>query len=54
MKVDADPNLGRPVRVDILVDKGMLQAIDQAAEMRGLTRSAFIAQVARREIEDTA
>ena len=47
-------NLGRPVRVNVSIDKGMLDAIDQAAEMRGLTRSAFIAQAARREIEDAA
>jgi len=47
-------NLGRQVRVNISIDKGALDAIDQAAGLRGMSRSAFIAQAARREIEDAA
>lgn len=33
------------------MDRGMLDAIDQAAALRNLTRSAFIAEAARNEIE---
>jgi predicted RNase H-like HicB family nuclease len=44
----ADP--GRTVRVNITVDRGLLEQIDEAADMRGLTRSAFLAQAAREKI----
>jgi predicted RNase H-like HicB family nuclease len=40
----------RAVRVNISLDKGMVDAIDAAAELRGLSRSAFIAEAARNEI----
>ncbi len=44
----ADP--GRTVRVNVTVDRGLLEQIDEAAESRGLTRSAFLAQAAREKI----
>ena len=44
----ADP--GRTVRVNMTVERGLLEQIDAAAEMRGLSRSAFLAQAAREKI----
>jgi predicted RNase H-like HicB family nuclease len=44
-------NSGTPARVNISLDRGMLDAIDTAASARKLTRSAFLAQAARNEIE---
>jgi len=41
----------RQVRANISMDKGTLDAIDAAAALRGLTRSAFLAEAARNEIE---
>ena len=40
----------RSVRANISIDKGTLEAIDAAADQRGLTRSAFIAEAALNEI----
>lgn len=40
----------RPQRINISIDQGMLDAIDAAASMRKLTRSAFLAEAARNEI----
>jgi predicted RNase H-like HicB family nuclease len=48
MPLLADP--GRTVRVNVTVDRGLLEQIDEAAEARGLTRSAFLAQAAREKI----
>lgn len=42
---------GRQVRANISMDRGMLDAIDRAAAERHLTRSAFLADAARNEIE---
>jgi predicted RNase H-like HicB family nuclease len=42
---------GRQVRANISLDRGMLDAIDRAAAERHLTRSAFLADAARNEIE---
>jgi len=44
----ADP--GRTVRINVTVERGLLEQIDEAAEARGLTRSAFLAQAAREKI----
>lgn len=41
---------GRTVRANLTLDAGLLEAIDAAAEMRGLTRSAFLASAAREKI----
>ncbi|MGA9320782.1 MAG: type II toxin-antitoxin system HicB family antitoxin [Xanthobacteraceae bacterium] len=42
---------GRPVKANLSLDAGLLGAIDEAAERRGLTRSAFLASAAREKIE---
>ena len=41
---------GRSAKANITMDAGLLQAIDHTARARGLTRSAFLADIARREI----
>ncbi|HKG01067.1 MAG TPA: type II toxin-antitoxin system HicB family antitoxin [Xanthobacteraceae bacterium] len=41
---------GRTVRVNVSLDKGLVDQIDAAASARGLTRSAFLAQAAREKI----
>ncbi len=43
--------MGKQVRANISLDRGMLDAIDLAAAERSLTRSAFLADAARNEIE---
>ena len=42
----------RTVRVNLSLDKGLLDTLDEAARARGMTRSAFIAAAATREIRD--
>jgi predicted RNase H-like HicB family nuclease len=37
---------GRPVKANISLDAGLLEAIDDAAQICGLTRSAFLASAA--------
>lgn len=41
----------RSVKANISMDAGLLEAIDQAAKERGLTRSAFLASAALDKIE---
>ena len=41
---------GRTVRINISLDKALVDQIDSAASARGLTRSAFIARAAREKI----
>jgi predicted RNase H-like HicB family nuclease len=41
---------GRPAKANLSLDAGLLQAIDDAAKARRLTRSAFIASAAREKI----
>ncbi len=41
---------GRSTKANITMDAGLLDAVDQTARQRGLTRSAFLADLARREI----
>jgi predicted RNase H-like HicB family nuclease len=41
---------GRTVRINISLDKSLVDQIDIAASARGLTRSAFSAQAAREKI----
>jgi predicted RNase H-like HicB family nuclease len=41
---------GRTVRINISIDKALVDQIDAAAAARGLTRSAFLAQAAREKI----
>jgi hypothetical protein len=42
---------GRPAKANLSIDSGLLAAIDEAAEARALTRSAFFATAAREKIE---
>ena len=44
---------GSSRRVNISLDRGLLEAIDDEARRRRMTRSAFLATAARREIEAT-
>jgi predicted RNase H-like HicB family nuclease len=41
---------GRSVKANLSMDAGLLEAIDDAAEARGLTRSAFLSSAAREKI----
>ncbi|MEG9884433.1 MAG: type II toxin-antitoxin system HicB family antitoxin [Hyphomicrobiales bacterium] len=41
---------GRAAKANITMDAGLLAAIDRVAKDRGLTRSAFLADLARREL----
>ena len=41
----------RPVKANLSLDAGLLNAIDEAAARRGLTRSAFLASAAREKIK---
>lgn len=43
-------DLRRVVRVNLSIDKGLLDTMDEAARARGMTRSAFVAKAAAREI----
>jgi predicted RNase H-like HicB family nuclease len=47
-------NTGRAVRINLSLDAGTLAAIDEAANARGLTRSAFLASAAREKIAHEA
>jgi metal-responsive CopG/Arc/MetJ family transcriptional regulator len=44
---------GRTVRANLTLDAGLLEAIDEAASQRGITRSAFLASAARDKIVGT-
>jgi predicted RNase H-like HicB family nuclease len=39
------------VRANVSFERGMLKAIDETAKARGITRAAFLASAARKEIE---
>lgn len=39
------------VRANVTFERGLLRAIDEEAKARGLTRAAFLASAARKEIE---
>jgi predicted RNase H-like HicB family nuclease len=45
---------GRTVRINVSLDAGTVEAIDDAANARGLTRSAFLASAAREKIVNDA
>ena len=47
-------DLRRVVRVNLSLNKGLLDTLDEAARTRGMTRSAFVAKAATREIRDPA
>ncbi len=42
------------VRVNLRLEKGFLDTLDEAARMRGMTRSAFVQKAAMRDIVDPA
>ena len=42
----------RVVRVNLSLEKGFLDTLDEAARMRGMTRSAFVQKAAMREMID--
>ena len=42
----------RVVRVNLSLEKGFLETLDEAARMRGMTRSAFVQKAVTREIFD--
>jgi predicted RNase H-like HicB family nuclease len=44
-------NSGRPMKANLSLDAGLLEAIDDAAKESGLTRSSFLATAAREKIE---
>ena len=44
----------RVVRVNLSLEKGFLDTLDEAARLRGMTRSAFVQKAAAREILDPA
>jgi predicted RNase H-like HicB family nuclease len=50
ISVPLTENDTRVVSANISLERGMLKAIDSAAKRRKLTRSAFLAQAARNEI----
>ncbi|MCG6116003.1 MAG: type II toxin-antitoxin system HicB family antitoxin [Mesorhizobium sp.] len=39
------------VRANVTFERGVLRAIDETAKQRGITRSAFLASAAKKEIE---
>ncbi|MCW2317627.1 putative RNase H-like HicB family nuclease [Rhodoblastus acidophilus] len=41
---------GRNVRANLTIDAGLLEAIDEAAERSGITRSAYVASAAREKL----
>jgi predicted RNase H-like HicB family nuclease len=41
---------GRSAKANLSIDDGLLAAIDEAARLRGVTRSAFLAAAAREKI----
>ena len=50
MAIPLVTKMNRAVRVNLSLDQGTLNAIDAAADQRGLTRSGFVAEAAQNEI----
>lgn len=46
------PGYIQPVKVLISLDPGLVQRIDRKARSRGLSRSAYLAELAQRDIAD--
>jgi predicted RNase H-like HicB family nuclease len=42
---------GKAVRLNISLDEGLVESIDATAHMRGMTRSGFLAEAAKRAIQ---
>lgn len=51
IRVPLVDNDARVERANVTFEAGVLRAIDETAQRRGLTRSAFLASCARKEIE---
>jgi predicted RNase H-like HicB family nuclease len=45
---------GKPVRANLSLDKGVVTAIDAAAERRGVTRSAMVEIIVRQQLPEIA
>ncbi len=45
---------GKPVRANLSLDKGIVTAIDAAAERHGVTRSAMVEIIARQQLPEMA
>lgn len=43
---------GKAVRLNVSLDEGLVAAIDATAQTRGMTRSGFLAEAAKRAIRD--
>lgn len=43
---------GSARRINVSLDPGLIEAIDEAAKDRGMTRSAFLSSAARRELAE--
>ncbi len=43
--------VGKPMRINVSLDEGLVSAIDKAAEKAGQTRSGFLAEAARRALK---
>lgn len=43
---------GTARRINVSLDPGLIEAIDEAAKDRGMTRSAFLSSAARRELAE--
>jgi predicted RNase H-like HicB family nuclease len=44
--------IGRPVKANLSINSGILAAIDAAAELRGVTRSALVEMLAKRALPE--
>jgi len=52
VRVPLIENDTRVVRANVTFERGTLRAIDETAKRRGLTRAAFLANAARKEIQE--
>jgi predicted RNase H-like HicB family nuclease len=52
--ISTNPPTRRAVRVNVTLPEDVLAEIDRYAENRGLTRSGFLAQAAKRAMEDAS
>jgi len=44
---------GSARRINVSLDPGLIEAIDEAAKDRGMKRSAFLSNAARRELAES-
>ncbi len=48
--VPTEPSPSEPVRINVSLDKRLLGQIDREADRRGMTRSGFLAEAAKRSL----